>query len=298
MNIRQISLACALVAAIPAAGAVQNIDQSLATGPTPSVDVSNVQGKVTVVAWDRAEVRVTGTIENDEHEFQMSGDERRVTIRVKTKEKNYSWGRKDDAILDIRVPEGAALSVQAVSADVDVRGVKGAQRLEAVSGDIVATVYDEQLDLRTISGDAEIRGAGGKAMVYAESTSGNVTARNLGNGVEAKSVSGDVDLETGTASRVRLETVSGDLTARLTLADGGRVDAQSVSGNVNLRFRKPVNAEFDVESFSGDIDNCFGPKAERAGRYAPGRELHFSEGTGSGRVNLETLSGDVTFCQE
>ncbi len=298
MNARQIAIASVLLCAIPAAHAVQNIDRTLPTGATPVVDVSNVQGRVTVVAWDRQEVKVTGTIENDEHEFEFSGNADRVTIRVRIPSKHHKSGRNDDAILDIRVPDGSKLNVQTVSADIDVRGVKGAQRLEAVSGDVVATVYDQPLDLRTVSGDAEVRGAGGKGRVYAESTSGDVTARGLGSEVEAQSVSGNVELEIGTTSHVRFESVSGNLTALMTLADGGRVDGQSVSGDVKLTFRKPVNAEFDVETFSGDIDNCFGPKASRANKYTPGSELHFSEGTGMGRVSLETLSGDVTICHQ
>ena len=298
MKIRQITIASALLLAVPAAHAVQNIDRSLPTGATPVVEVSNVQGRVTVIAWDRQEVKVTGTIENDEHEFEFSGNNERVTIRVRARSKSYSYGRDDDAILDIRVPEGAKLNVQTVSSAIDVRGVKGAQRLEAVSGDIIATVYDEPLDLRTVSGDADVRGAGGKGKVYAESTSGNVKAHGLGGEVEAQSVSGDVELDIGTTSSVRFESVSGDLTALLTLADSGRVDGQSVSGDVKLTFRKPVNAEFDVETFSGDIDSCFGPKASRDSKYTPGSELHFTEGSGGGRVSLETLSGDVTFCHQ
>ena len=258
MNARQIAIAGALLCAIPAAHAVQNIDRTLPTGATPVVEVSNVQGRVTVVAWDRQEVKVTGTIENDKHEFEFSGNNDRVTIRVRAKSKSYSYGRDDDAFLDIRVPEGARINVQTVSSDIDVRGVKGAQRLEAVSGDIIATVYDEPLDLRTVSGDADVRGAGGKGRVYAESTSGNVKARGL----------------------------------------GSEVEAQSVSGDVKLTFRKPVNAEFDVETFSGDIDNCFGPKASRADKYTPGSELHFIEGSGGGHVSLETLSGDVNVCHQ
>jgi DUF4097 and DUF4098 domain-containing protein YvlB len=298
MNTRQIMLAGTLLLAIPAAHAVQNIDRTLPTGTTPVVDVSNVQGRVTVVAWDRQEVKVTGTIENDSHELEFSGGTDRVTVKVRIPSKSHSYGRKDDAILDIRVPEGSKLNVQTVSADISVEGVKGAQRLEAVSGDIVTTVYDETLDVRTVSGDADVRGNGGKGRVYAESTSGEVKARGLGSEVEAHSVSGSVDLEVGTTSRVRMETVSGNLEALMTLADNGRVDGQSVSGDINITFRKPVNAEFDVESFSGDIDNCFGPKASRESRYTPGKELNFTEGQGGGAVSLETLSGDITFCQQ
>jgi DUF4097 and DUF4098 domain-containing protein YvlB len=296
MNIQQTLLAViAVLAAVPAM-AVQNIDRSQATGATPIVEVNNVQGKVTVTAWDRNEVKVTGTIENDEHKFEFTGDTGKVTIAVRPESKRSSYGRDDDAILEVRVPAGALLRVQTVSADIMATGVRGEQRLEAVSGDITTELFDQPLDVRSISGDVELRGSGGNGKVHAESTSGNVKARGLAGELEATSVSGDVDLQLGVTSGVRLETVSGDLSARLTLAEGGRVDAQSVSGNVSLNFGKPVNGEFEIESFSGDIDNCFGPKASRKSEYAPGQELRFTQGSGNARVSLETLSGDIDLC--
>ena len=100
MNTRQIALAGTLLLASLPAMAVQKIDRTQATGPTPVVDVSNVQGKVTVTAWDRNEVNVTGTIENDEHEFEFTGDTGRVTIAVRPESKRYSYGRDDAAFLE------------------------------------------------------------------------------------------------------------------------------------------------------------------------------------------------------
>ena len=50
MNIRYAVIATSVLLATPAAQAVQNIDRSLPTGATPSVEISNVQGRVTVTA--------------------------------------------------------------------------------------------------------------------------------------------------------------------------------------------------------------------------------------------------------
>lgn len=292
-NAFAMALAAALIA--PAAWAAQSIDESLPTGPKPSVEVSNVAGKVTVTAWDQQLVKATGTIDNDQDEFEMSGDTQHVVIKVR-RESGGDSGDKG-ARLEIRVPGGASLEVNTVSADIEVRDLKGAQRLESVSGNIDTAVFDEQLDLRTISGDAVIAGSSGKGRVFAESTSGDVKARGLAEEVEAKAVSGDLDLDLDSIPRGRFQTVSGDVTARLTLAPQGRLDVESISGDVDLTFGGPLDADFDVETFSGDVDNCFGPKSERKSRYAPGRELRFTEGRGGGRVRVDTLSGDIDLCK-
>jgi len=287
------ALATALLA--PAAWAAQDVDQSLQTGPRPDVEISNVAGSVKVTAWDQQVVKVTGRIENDKDRFEMTGNDQRVVIKVRRDSGKYEG--KDGAKLEISVPAGASLEVNTVSADVEVGGVKGAQRLESVSGNIVATVFDEQLDLRTISGDATIDGSGGKARVFAESTSGDVRAKGIASEVEAASVSGDLFLELGSVPHGRFKTVSGDVNAELELAREGRLDVESISGDVELMFKQPVDAEFDIETHSGDIDNCFGPQSERKSKYAPGRELRFTEGNGSGRVRVDTLSGDIDVCR-
>jgi DUF4097 and DUF4098 domain-containing protein YvlB len=296
MKIRYAVIATSALLATPAAQAVQNIDRSLPTGATPAVEISNVQGRLTVSAWDQQEVKVTGTIENDETKFEFSGDQTHVVIKVRPKS-GKSHGH-DDAILDIKVPTGASLDVNTVSASIEVQGVRGTQELESVSGDITTAAYDEEVDVATISGDAVVNGTGGTARVEAQSVSGDVEVRGVNGELQAKSVSGDLDLDLGTVVRLELETVSGNVKADLTLADGARLAAESVSGEVEVRFGKPVNGDFDIESFSGDIDSCFGPKAERKSKYAPGSELRFTQGSGGARVSVDTMSGDISLCDK
>jgi len=295
MNIKYVTtLAIAALLAAPAAHAAQQIDQALNTGASPAVEVSNVAGKVNVTGWDRQEVKVTGTLENDEDEFEMSGDDKHVVIKVRPESGRQQNGK--GARLEISVPKAASLDIQTVSADMNVKDVRGTQRLESVSGNVETMVFDEQLDLRSISGDAIINGSVGRGAVFAESTSGDVTARGLAGEFEAESVSGDLNIELRTAPRTRLNTISGDIDAVLLLVGDARLDVESISGDVDLRFTEPVNAAFDVESHSGKIDNCFGPKPERKSKYAPGTELRFTEGTGTGRVRIDTLSGEIGFC--
>ena len=297
MNIRYAVIATSVLLATPAAQAVQNIDRSLPTGATPSVEISNVQGRVTVTAWDQQVVKVTGTIENDQTEFEFVGDQRHVVIKVRP-ESGKSHHEHDEAILDIKVPAGASLDINTVSADIDVQGVRGEQRLEAVSGGVTTVAYSEQLDVRTISGDAVVKGTGGKARIEVQSVSGGVTVRGVDGEVEAQSVSGNIELDLGTATRLSLETVSGNLKASLTLASDARLDAESVNGDIDFRFAKPVNGEFEFETFSGNIENCFGPKAERKSKYAPGTELRFTQGRGGARVSVDTLSGTISICDQ
>lgn len=294
MNMKHVAIAIVAALAIPVAHAAQDIDRSLKTGASPSVEISNIQGKVTVTGWERQEVKVTGVIEHDKDELEFTADDKRVVIKVRP-EKDRQMGRRE-ARLEIKVPFASLLNAQTVSADIVVDGIRGTQRLESVSGDITTTVFDEALDLRTISGDAQVRGQGGKAGARLASVSGDLTARGLKGEVEARTVSGEMDVEVDGATRLGMKSVSGDVVARAGVAGAGRVEVETISGRVELSLQKPVDAEFDVGSHSGSIDNCFGPAPRRKSEHGPGLELRFTEGGGAARVRITTLSGNIGLC--
>lgn len=289
------TLALAALLLAPVSRAAQDIDQSLPTGAKPSVEVVSPAGLVKVTGWNQNLVKVTGTLADEEDEFEMTGDADHVVIKVRRESGHH--GRNERTELNINLPRDASLEVSTVSADIDVRELRGPQRLESVSGGIDTTVFDQQLDLRTISGNAVITGAAGRAPVFVESVSGDLRASGLNAEVEAQSVSGELVLELGRVPRARFQTVSGDVTASLGLGAQGRFDVETISGEVGLTLQQPVDARFDIETHSGDIDNCFGPEVQRKSKYAPGRELRFTEGNGGAHVRIDTLSGDVELCR-
>jgi hypothetical protein len=108
-------------------------------------------------------------------------------------------------------------------------------------------------------------------------------------------VSGNAKVQLGAVSHGRFKTISGNVSAALSLAPDAELEGESVSGNLRFDFPAAPGAQFDVQSFSGDIDSCFGPKPE-SDRHRPGSRLEFKSGDGSGHVHIETKSGDVHLC--
>jgi DUF4097 and DUF4098 domain-containing protein YvlB len=125
-----------------------------------------------------------------------------------------------------------------------------------------------------------------------------VTLFRVSGTVNAESVSGDVVVEEGSFNRAHLNTVNGEIMLRAELRKDGKVSAETVNGDVDLEFAGDVSAKFDIDTFNGDIRNCFGPKAERTSKYAPGWELSFTEGKGEGRVEISTMNGGVNLCRD
>ncbi|HTL14560.1 MAG TPA: DUF4097 family beta strand repeat-containing protein, partial [Thermomonas sp.] len=86
-------------------------------------------------------------------------------------------------------------------------------------------------------------------------------------------------------------TVSGDVDARLGLADGGEVRMESVSGDLVVAVPKDLSAEVSGESFSGDLA-APGARVRRE-KFGPGASLDTRYGAGKGTIRFETFSGDA-----
>ena len=193
MSIR-ISLATAavLLAAAPLADAAQNLNKRATVAADVAIDVSNVEGRVDVTAWDRNEVDLTAVLESDEDKLEFEATERQV--RIKVVRPNDSYDGRDEAILTLRIPKGARISTETVSADITVSGVLGEQRLETVSGEVRTQAFDAPVKLSTVSGDGTISGTSGKAAVSVESVSGGLTIDlAAAERLNARSISGDID---------------------------------------------------------------------------------------------------------
>lgn len=271
------------------------ISRQAPADPAGSVEISNTSGRVDVSAWDRNVVAVTGTLgEGSERlDFTTAG---KVT-RIKVVLPNKSWGVEDTELV-VRVPAGSSLSINTVSADIRVHGVRGAQRLQSVSADVSTEAGAEDVECKTVSGDVAVAGSGQKGMLTVTTVSGDAVITRVGGELNANTVSGNFTITAGDVARSRLRSTSGDLSLASRLAPDGRLDIESISGDVRLDFAAPVSAEFDVSSFSGDIRSCFGPKAARTSEYGPGKELRFVEGRSDARVRVKTMNGDVTLCRK
>jgi DUF4097 and DUF4098 domain-containing protein YvlB len=256
------------------------------------VQISNTAGSVQVRGWARSEVEVTGELGkgSERLEFTRTGDTVLVKVVLPRSSRNVDGTR-----LVVNVPSGSRVAVHTVSADVDARGIAGMQRLESVSGNVHAEIAGADVECRTVSGELTVIGAGRKGLVSLTTVSGDATATRVAGEVNASTVSGTVKLGAGETARSRVRSTSGDVTVSGQLAANANVDIESLSGDVRLDLLGTPAASFELVTTAGDIDNCFGPKPA-SGEFSPGQKLRFQQGTGAGRVRIETMSGDIRLC--
>ena len=282
-----IALACA---ALAPAWAATPIDQVRPLDPRGRVEIDNLKGRVEVRAWDREEVRVTGSLGDGVEKLVIDGD--RDELRIEVKYPNRSRNT-EPTMLVVQVPLQAELEIETVSADIDVHGVAPRElSLQSVSGDIVANGAPRRASVESVSGDVNL--TFNSSEVEASTVSGDlVVAGRLTGEASVETVSGDLRFDSR-GERLRkfsAGSVSGNIAARLALAEAGEIRMESVSGDLGLDVPKALSAEVTGESFSGDLS---APRAKiQREDFGPGSSFHQRYGDGKGEIRLETFSGDA-----
>lgn len=289
-------LAAGLAAAAPAFGATP-IDQTRPLDPRGRVEIDNLKGRIEVKPWNRSEVRVTGSLGEGVERLIVDGSG--ASVRIEAKYPERSWGRGNTrsgpTTLVVQVPLQASLDIDSVSAHVHVEGVAPRELdIESVSGDVVVAGAPGRADIETVSGSQTLT-LNSAGEVSTDSVSGGIVLRGRLTGrVDVETVSGSVDVDSrGEALRAfSADSVSGDIRARIGLANGGEVRGETVSGDFDLTLPRAVSAQVDAESFSGTL-RAPGAKVEKE-EFGPGSSLRTRYGSGAGDVRVETFSGDFT----
>ena len=271
------------------------IHQTRAVNADARIDVSNIKGSVTVSAWDKPEVAISGSLGDGAKGLQVDGGADHLTIKVQPPDKQgwFSWGadtRMGDTLLELKVPKAAEMKIEVVSADVSLGGVAGRSlRVDSVSGKLRLDSGAKDVEIGSVSGNIDLTGSAERAHV--ETVSGSIRARGLGGQIKFDTVSGDVDADNGSYREINAGTVSGDISLRGKPADGARIEVETMSGDVHLYLPADASARLRASSFSGSIRSDFGSVKEP--EHGPGSSLDATSGSGDGQVKIQTFSGDI-----
>lgn len=297
LAIRTLSLGAGLALCAASAIAATPIKESRALDPQGRVEVQNVKGSIEVRAWDRAEVRIEGSLGKGAERLAVEGDRSRLSVRV-IYPKRSGWKWNDQATepteLRLMVPRRATLDVESVAADVTVDGMASRElTIESVSGDVRVAAAPGKADIESVSGDLHL--TLNTAKVDVESVSGDVALRGRLNGeVAGETVSGDLHVSVLESALRRLNgaSVSGDITIATALAPDASVAVETVSGDVRLKLPRNTSAFVRGESFSGDL-SAPGATIQRP-KHGPGASFEHRYGNGDAEVRVQTFSGDAT----
>ncbi len=276
------------------------INQTRPLDPRGRIEIDNMKGRIQVRAWDRNEVRVTGTLGDGVEKLVVDGDSGNLEVRVEYPKRMGSWrnDRTGPTDLLLQVPLQASLDIESVSADIDVDGVAPDEiDVDTVSGNVAIAAAPRQASIESVSGDLVLTLNSREART--ESVSGDIVLKGRLDGeVHAETVSGDITIDSRgqRVRRLSTGTVSGDADVRVGLADGGEIKSETVSGGIKLRLPKNLSARVSGETFSGDLG---APNAKiHTEEFGPGKTLTASYGNEEGEIRMESFSGDASLVLE
>ena len=254
------------------------------------IDISNISGSVSIVGWDKSEVKVEGTLEEDVKELEIEGNKSRLKIKVRIP--RYRNNNHASAYLVIHVPYQSQLDVSTVSAEIDINGIESREmEVGSVSGSINADVECDIIDLETVSGKINLSGKGKE--VESSSVSGSLKVEGDFRKIDCGTVSGRIKVEANNIENGEFGTTSGRIIFNGGVKGNGRFKFKSVSGSIDIALPGDVSAEFDISSFSGSIHNNLSRHQASGKRFGPGSDLQFVTGSGDIRISASSFSGSV-----
>jgi hypothetical protein len=259
------------------------------------ISISNVAGTVNVIAWDRSEVQVTGSLGDGTKPLAITGSNDHLEIKVEPQGGShwFNWGgdsRMGSTTLELHVPKAASLDINVVSAPLVIDGMDGGSiEVNTVSGKARINARTPSLTVDSVSGGIEQAGHAEKAEL--QTVSGEILAPSLGAHVELQTISGRIQASGGPWQKLSLSTVSGDVQLTGGLTTGGSIDVDSMSGDVQLQLPANTDASLHASSFSGNLRSDFGTPTQP--EHGPGSALDTRLGNGQGKINIETFSGDL-----
>ncbi|WP_266158553.1 DUF4097 family beta strand repeat-containing protein [Dyella silvatica] len=271
---------------------------SLSHDATPNVrvNITNIKGTVTITAWDRNQVQVSGRLGDGAKQLAINGSNSNMDIRIEPQGSKSGWfnWNSDTAMasstLDLRVPKGASLDVEVVSSPIAIDGIDGGEiKVNSVSGKVRINARTPSLNVNSVSGNLEL--AGRAESVSLQTVSGDILAPTVGSNADLQTVSGRIRVNGGPWKQLKLSTVSGDAQLTGGLAPNGNINIDSMSGDVQLQVPDSLSAAIHANSFSGDLRSDFGTPKKL--EHGPGSELETTAGSGNGKINVETFSGDL-----
>ncbi|PYT00399.1 MAG: hypothetical protein DMF63_07460 [Acidobacteria bacterium] len=197
---------------------IEKFEKSYPLSKNGNVSVSNVNGSITIEAWDRDEVKLEATKTADSKEsladVDIKVDATADSFHVEAEYKSWKWNdkrnenrsRKLEVDFKLWVPRAAVLNeIETVNGSATVSNFTNITKISAVNGNVTAT---------------NLRGAANLSTV-----NGTVTA--------------DFDRVEG-ASRIDLNTVNGQVSLMIPSDVNATVKANSLNGNITNDFGLPV----------------------------------------------------------
>jgi hypothetical protein len=234
----------------------EKIDRSMAVDPQAIVTLCVASGTLKVRGWDKNEIHVR-SVDAAQIEFKRIDKIKDTTkpasrVDVMVLDRSSAANPRLDcqavASVEMEVPAGATVQVQTRDGDITITGVAGAYA-GSQNGDIVIERATKLVEAGSVGGSIFLKDSSGR--VNLSSAGGVVEVMNVRpsmdeDTLEVGTVSGDIQLNRVSNSKVTAKTVNGTVTMTGPLAKSGWYSFTNMAGDVVLGM--PHDASFRLNA--------------------------------------------------
>lgn len=218
------------------------VERTVATDASVTVTLCVMAGQITVRGWNKNEVRARSADaeEIDLKRVDPTSEEAKpakkidVFINSGSEESRSRGDCQASADMELDVPKGATVQVQTRDGDISIVGVEAAYA-GSQNGNICIEGVTQKIEAGSIGGGISLKDSSGR--VSLSSAGGGIDATNV------KPVDGDDDFE--------VVSVSGDI--QLDQVSHTKLSARSVTGNINLAGPLSRGGTYGFNTMSGDV---------------------------------------------
>jgi DUF4097 and DUF4098 domain-containing protein YvlB len=291
-------------AVVEASDPTEKFEQTYPLAANGKVRVSNINGSITITAWDRSEVKVEYTKTADtaerlkEVEVKINSSSDAISVETDHGNRRTSsadrWSTSGRSQVDIRltVPRGASLNeIETVNGSISLSGINNFAKVSAVNGTVTASNVSGRIRLSTVNGEvnAELDRLETRSSVTLETVNGRVllTLPSDSNAtIKADSVNGTISNDFGLPVR-RGKYVGRDLHGRVGTGEV-QVRLSSVNGTLSVNRRKDGKTPGPVVNLlpaAGSDDVSTGPSPAEVDRLV--RETRRTVAKASAQIDKE-----------
>ena len=185
LQIRAVALLSAMALSVPALASAQEterVDRTVQIGAGAQLRLKNFSGRITITGSNRSDMAVhavrRATRDRLDH-IRLDISETSSGVTIDANKRDGRWSERDNNVVDteftIDVPADINVDVDAFSSNVEVKDVRGKQRVHTFSGDIELSGGEKSIDADTFSGNIGVRLVqGASATIDFDSFSGSI----------------------------------------------------------------------------------------------------------------------------
>jgi len=264
------------------------VNKSLAVEPNGIVFVEIPRGLVKIEGWQKNEVLIQGELDDSVDKLIFKAKENKTLIKLDTQGQAH-WG--DASVLNIFMPQQSKLRFKGIDTSFSITQLKKHIEGKSINGNLVVNNTHGKILLSVVSGNVTVIDSSG--VINVKSVSGTIDYSGKFEKAYLKSMSGDITAQISSSSDLSIKNISGNTHIRGQIPNKGQLNLTSVSGNIEYQVTGDLNAECEVVSqFGGEIKNQLTDDLPIEGNLHK-NTLSFVSGDGSGRLNMNTVSGSV-----